>query len=155
MDRISISMPNVHYFAVDFSKFTRIPGLKDSAAGEVQVLIKEISWYLCDTLQYFTVHVVKPNWSLGPKHYQKMTLERDWMFKLSLFGVRILLKSMIYLEIKHTEHVFFSSGVRPSWQTKRPDQEHPWKSWFEIKSLILPGYAQGKHHLRKKGFCKN
>jgi len=35
VDRISISMPNVHYFAVDFSKFTRIPGIKDSAAGEV------------------------------------------------------------------------------------------------------------------------
>ena len=32
-------MPNVHYFAVDFSKFTGIPGLKDSAAGEVKVLL--------------------------------------------------------------------------------------------------------------------
>ena len=29
-------MPNVHYFGVDFSKFTRIPGLKDSTAGEAK-----------------------------------------------------------------------------------------------------------------------
>ena len=36
VDQISISMPNVHYFGVDFSKFTRIPGLKDSTAGEVR-----------------------------------------------------------------------------------------------------------------------
>ena len=90
------------------------------------------------------------------KALPKMTLEQDWMFQLSLFGVRIRLKSMITSKsVKHTEHVFFSSGVRPSWQTKRPDQEHPWKSWFEIKSLILPGNAKGKHHLGKKGFCKN
>ena len=73
MDRISISMPNVHYFAVDFSKFTRIPGLKDSAAGEVKVLIKEISWYLCDTLQYFSEEIFPSNKCLDKESYQRPT----------------------------------------------------------------------------------
>ena len=40
-------MPNVHYFAVDFSKFTRIPGLKDSAAGEVKVLLNRRFLQIC------------------------------------------------------------------------------------------------------------
>jgi len=43
-------MPNVHYFAVDFSKFTRIPGLKDSAAGEVYGPVDKPSGQIKSTL---------------------------------------------------------------------------------------------------------
>ena len=57
-------MPNVHYFAVDFSKFTRIPGIKDSAAGEVKVLLNRRFLQICKDKREFKAdqqHVTKPN----------------------------------------------------------------------------------------------
>jgi len=50
VEQISISMPNVHYFPVDFSKFTRIPGLKDSTAGEVMGPVDKPSGQIKSTL---------------------------------------------------------------------------------------------------------
>jgi len=50
VDKISISMPNVHYFGFDFSKFSRIPGLTNSNAGEVYSPVDKPSGQIRSTL---------------------------------------------------------------------------------------------------------
>lgn len=50
IDTISISMPNVHYFGFDFSRFPRIPGLAGSKAGEVYNPVDKPSGQIKSTL---------------------------------------------------------------------------------------------------------
>jgi len=50
IDQVSISMPNVHYFGFDFSKFSRIPGLTNSNAGEVYSPVDKPSGQIRSTL---------------------------------------------------------------------------------------------------------
>jgi len=50
IDTITISMPNVHYFGFDFSKFPRIPGLTSSKAGEVYSPVDKPSGQIISTL---------------------------------------------------------------------------------------------------------
>merc|ERR1739846_89445 len=48
--RISISMPNVHYFGFDFSKFPRIPGLNEKCSGDVYNPVDKPSGQITSTL---------------------------------------------------------------------------------------------------------
>jgi len=50
VERISISMPNVHYFGFDFSKFPRIPGLKEQCSGDVYNPVDKPSGQIKSTL---------------------------------------------------------------------------------------------------------
>merc|ERR1739844_81481 len=50
VDKISISMPNVHYFGFDFSKFPRIPGLKEKCSGDVYNPVDKPSGQITSTL---------------------------------------------------------------------------------------------------------
>jgi len=50
IDTVHISMPNVHYFGYDFSRFSGIPGLTDSKAGEVYHPVDKPSGQIKSTL---------------------------------------------------------------------------------------------------------
>jgi len=50
VEKISISMPNVHYFGFDFTRFPRIPGLASSKAGEVYHPVDKPSGQIRSTL---------------------------------------------------------------------------------------------------------
>lgn len=50
VDKISISMPNVHYFGFDFTRFPRIPGLTTSGTGEVYHPVDKPSGQIRSTL---------------------------------------------------------------------------------------------------------
>jgi len=50
VDKISISMPNVHYFGFDFSKFPRLPGLSEKCSGDVYNPVDKPSGQITSTL---------------------------------------------------------------------------------------------------------
>jgi len=50
VDKISIHMPNKHYFDVDFSRFPRIPGLMAAGAGSVYSPVDKPSGMITSTL---------------------------------------------------------------------------------------------------------
>lgn len=50
VEKISISMPNVHYFGFDFTRFPRLPGLTSSKAGEVYHPVDKPSGQIRSTL---------------------------------------------------------------------------------------------------------
>jgi len=50
VENISISMPNVHYFGFDFSKFPRIPGLDGKCSGDVYHPVDKPSGQITSTL---------------------------------------------------------------------------------------------------------
>jgi len=50
VEKISISMPNVHYFGFDFSKFPRIPGLDGKCSGDVYHPVDKPSGQIKSTL---------------------------------------------------------------------------------------------------------
>jgi len=50
VEQVSISMPNVHYFGFDFSKFARIPGLSGKCSGDVYNPVDKPSGQITSTL---------------------------------------------------------------------------------------------------------
>eukprot|EP00092_Neocalanus_flemingeri_P045093 GFUD01050234.1.p1 GENE.GFUD01050234.1~~GFUD01050234.1.p1 ORF type:complete len:307 (-),score=97.24 GFUD01050234.1:119-1039(-) len=50
VEKISISMPNVHYFGFDLSKFPRIPGLEGKCSGDVYLPVDKPSGQITSTL---------------------------------------------------------------------------------------------------------
>jgi len=50
IEKISMSMPNVHYFGFDFSKFPRIPGLEGKMSGDVYAPVDKPSGQITSTL---------------------------------------------------------------------------------------------------------
>merc|ERR1711936_646102 len=50
VDKISISMPSVHYFGFDFSKFPRLPGLSEKCSGDVYNPVDKPSGQITSTL---------------------------------------------------------------------------------------------------------
>jgi len=50
VESVSISMPNVHYFGFDFTRFPRIPGLTGKGSGEVYAPVDKPSGQIKSTL---------------------------------------------------------------------------------------------------------